>query len=551
MRASIVLASLALVMVAFAAGNRGTGNGATMAQAEPANAMSVDAVSGGAIDASRSVTTADPFDVDIYIQHGGGPSLDYSWYEAILCFDPGVLDFVPAADLDRDGTAESWAYTDLGEMRAHVAVWERSGGCPGNPANTRLYGASSASVGQTSTSGVAATATFRCVGSGTTTLHLVSQAEDGGFFAQTGGTGGVSLPTTLADAVITCSPPPTATPCPPDVCTPTATPQPEPTPTPTPTPDPSAQPNLMSVDAVSGGAIDATRQLPVGSEFDVDVHIQHGGSSSFDYVGYDAVLCFDSQVLDFVPTQDMDGDTVLESGTYTDLGDMFLQGTMAGWGWEACATTPLDASLFGGAGRAAGTTDASGAAITDRFACVAEGVATLHLVSSDEVPDLYSTTLGTGGVSLPTDLADATITCLPDTDGDRCGDRKELVTGLDPIDPADFYSVPVPAQADADPNGPKDAAVTMEDVLAVLRYVGAHEGDAGDPNPNDVAYDTVKGSCPQPFSGDAQSEGLCYDRSPSVGANPPWDAGPPDGAVNMSDVLAALAQVGLDCTGTP
>jgi hypothetical protein len=46
-------------------------------------------------------------------------------------------------------------------------------------------------------------------------------------------------------------------------------------------------------------------------------------------------------------------------------------------------------------------------------------------------------------------------------------------------------------------------------------------------------------------------EGVKYDRSPSPGANPPWDAGPPNGAVNMQDVLAVVAQVGLNCTGTP
>ncbi|GAG44245.1 unnamed protein product, partial [marine sediment metagenome] len=41
------------------------------------------------------------------------------------------------------------------------------------------------------------------------------------------------------------------------------------------------------------------------------------------------------------------------------------------------------------------------------------------------------------------------------------------------------------------------------------------------------------------------------DRSPGPEPNPPWDAGPPDGAVSMGDVLAVLAQVGLDCNGEP
>jgi hypothetical protein len=230
---------------------------------------------------------------------------------------------------------------------------------------------------------------------------------------------------------------------------------------------------------------------------------------------------------------------------------MFLQSMTTEWTGEPCLATFPDTGLFGGAGRAAGTTDASGAAVTAHFACLAEGITTLHLVTEAEDPVSCSTTIARGGYYLPTELADATITCLPDTDGDRCGDRQEFVTGLDPIDPTDFYSVPAPAQADAAPNGPKDAAVTMQDVLAVLRYVGTFEGDGGSPNPNGVAYDAVKGSCLEPFTGAAQSEGLCYDRSPSTGPNPPWDAGPPDGAVSMGDVLAALAQVGLDCNGPP
>jgi hypothetical protein len=45
--------------------------------------------------------------------------------------------------------------------------------------------------------------------------------------------------------------------------------------------------------------------------------------------------------------------------------------------------------------------------------------------------------------------------------------------------------------------------------------------------------------------------GLKYDRSPSAEPNPPWEAGPPDGAITMADVLAVLAQAGLACTGEP
>jgi len=115
----------------------------------------------------------------------------------------------------------------------------------------------------------------------------------------------------------------------------------------------------------------------------------------------------------------------------------------------------------------------------------------------------------------------------------------------------DFYDVPVPAMPDPTPNGPKDQAVAMDDVLAVLFYVGSYDGDGGKTNANGVAYDSVKGSCD--WNGDTvpDKEGLCYDRSSGPEPNPPYDAGPPDGAVTMADVLVVLAQVGLSCIEPP
>jgi hypothetical protein len=88
------------------------------------------------------------------------------------------------------------------------------------------------------------------------------------------------------------------------------------------------------------------------------------------------------------------------------------------------------------------------------------------------------------------------------------------------------------------PNGERDHVVTMSDVLAVLFYVGT--SDNGGPNGNGVDYDSDK-------NGDAVEDGRDYDRSPGSLPNPPWDAGPPNGAVTISDVMAVSAQVGLDC----
>jgi hypothetical protein len=136
-----------------------------------------------------------------------------------------------------------------------------------------------------------------------------------------------------------------------------------------------------------------------------------------------------------------------------------------------------------------------------------------------------------------------------DSDGDGCTDAQELVMGFNSNAWYDFYDVPVPARADPSPNGARTRVVDIRDVLAVLFYAFADGG--GPPNANGVSYDTIKGSCD--IHGDAtpDKEGLCYDRSASSAPNPPWDAGPPNQVVDIRDVLAALAQFGLNCSGPP
>jgi len=136
-----------------------------------------------------------------------------------------------------------------------------------------------------------------------------------------------------------------------------------------------------------------------------------------------------------------------------------------------------------------------------------------------------------------------------DADGDGCTDAKEAAMGFNAHNYWDFYDVPVPANRDPTPNGPRNRAVNMADVLAVLFYVGAYNGDGGAPNGNGVSYDSYKDA---DWNGDTvvnsgDKVGLRYDRSAGAPPNPPWDAGPPSGAVAMNDVLAVMAQVGLSC----
>jgi len=137
-------------------------------------------------------------------------------------------------------------------------------------------------------------------------------------------------------------------------------------------------------------------------------------------------------------------------------------------------------------------------------------------------------------------LTPVPVNMNPDTDGDRCTDAQEAPMGFDSNAWYDFFDVPVPAYADPTPCGPRNKFIDMSDVIAVLFYAGAFDNDV--PNANGVDYDSDK-------NGDTVEDGRDYDRSPGVAPNPPWEVGPPNGAIDMGDVLAALAQVGLDCSG--
>jgi hypothetical protein len=96
----------------------------------------------------------------------------------------------------------------------------------------------------------------------------------------------------------------------------------------------------------------------------------------------------------------------------------------------------------------------------------------------------------------------------------------------------DFFDVPVPSLRLG--AGTYSGTVGMGDVLAILDYSGVAAGA--------IRYE-------QDLNANGVRDGLEYDRSPSALPSPPWDAGPPSGAVGMPDVLGALAQSGLACVG--
>jgi hypothetical protein len=140
-----------------------------------------------------------------------------------------------------------------------------------------------------------------------------------------------------------------------------------------------------------------------------------------------------------------------------------------------------------------------------------------------------------------------TLTQLVDSDGDGCSDSEEAALSFNPQAWYDVYDVPVPAVADPTPNGPRNKVVDMGDAIAVLFYAFTEPTVAcGDNrNGNGVDYDCDK-------NGDSVKDGLDYDRTAGSGPNPPWDAGPPNGVVDMQDVLAAIGQAfWVDCSGPP
>ncbi len=159
-----------------------------------------------------------------------------------------------------------------------------------------------------------------------------------------------------------------------------------------------------------------------------------------------------------------------------------------------------------------------------------------------------------------------------DGDGDGCTKSEEAALGgvFDPNAYYDVYDVPVPAKEDAvgdgygddEPpigaNGTRNGVVDIGDVLAVLEYAFADPG--GPPNANGVDYDSDKGidmdaDTVADIPPDGVPDGIEYDRSSGLGPDPQTGkdpAGPPDDTIDISDVLAVLAQAfAVDCSGQP
>jgi hypothetical protein len=169
------------------------------------------------VDPVRAVAGSGPFDVSLNITWDGTPEDQWNGYRATLVYDDAILEFVAMLDMTGDGALDSWAYTGLGFAVLDLAVVELDR--DGDGGTDALSGTSRRTVGTTDSSGQALVARFRCVGSGSSFLHLTTLAEDPTYGSATYGYDFEPLPTGLVDASINCSlnastPTPTSTPPP-------------------------------------------------------------------------------------------------------------------------------------------------------------------------------------------------------------------------------------------------------------------------------------------------------------------------------------------------
>ena len=123
----------------------------------------------------------------------------------------------------------------------------------------------------------------------------------------------------------------------------------------------------------------------------------------------------------------------------------------------------------------------------------------------------------------------------PDDDNDGCTDAAELHPkslaalggGRNPLYYWDFMDMWV--------NKEKDRVVNIIDIAAIVNRFGAAGDPGGDPlDP------------PQELTGYHVSA----DRSEPIGPNV-WNAGPPDGVINIIEIGLAVAQFGHDCSSSP
>ncbi len=133
----------------------------------------------------------------------------------------------------------------------------------------------------------------------------------------------------------------------------------------------------------------------------------------------------------------------------------------------------------------------------------------------------------------------------PDSDGDGCANDREL--GPDELlggrrDPNyfwDFFDVPAGSPL------VRDGAVAAPDIAAVVARFGSNDAVPG-------AFDRYSGPLSAPNapitpSGARQNYHPAFDRGGSIPGQEPWDLRPPNGAIEVGDIAAAVTQFGHTC----
>ena len=127
----------------------------------------------------------------------------------------------------------------------------------------------------------------------------------------------------------------------------------------------------------------------------------------------------------------------------------------------------------------------------------------------------------------------------PDTDGDGCSDGDEFApnpfTGgqRDPNNYWDFYDVPTM-------DGGRDGNIALPtDILGLIRRLGSNDRNGLAP--------VNRYSDPALPLADETSYHPAFDRSPAPPGAPRYAVGPPDGMINLIDLLGMFWQYGTRC----
>jgi hypothetical protein len=142
----------------------------------------------------------------------------------------------------------------------------------------------------------------------------------------------------------------------------------------------------MAVDAVSGGAVDASRVVTGSDPFDVDIVILSGASG---YQGYQYKLEWDPSVLAY------------------DHQKHLMPAEL-----NFCADAIVGTSdVYTGCARSGGDTTFVGPLNTVTLHCIGAGVSPLHLKTMTEDVNFGTSVIGDVGILVDTSLTDASVTC--------------------------------------------------------------------------------------------------------------------------------------------